>query len=60
MQEPWGFFLLVCPVSFGLGSHRSSDLATSVPLEEWEYNHIGKCSLFVQPYVSKVILGTLD
>ena len=35
-------FQFVCP-----GSHRPSVLATSVPLEEWDYHHTGKCSLFV-------------
>ena len=28
-------------------SHRPSLAATSVPLEEWNYNQKGKCSLFV-------------
>ena len=31
----------------GRGSHRPSVPATSVPLKEWDYNHTGKCSLFV-------------
>ena len=46
---------LVC-----LESHRPSNLATLVPLEEWNYNQAGKCSLFVHLYVLKVILGTLS
>ena len=29
-------------------------------LLEWNYNQMGKCSLFVQLYVPKVILGTLS
>ena len=41
-------------------SHIPSTLATSLPLEEWNYNQIGKCSLFVQPYVLKVTLGILS
>ena len=43
-----------------LGSHRPSNLATLVPLKEWNYNQTGKCSLFVHLYVPKVILGTLS
>ena len=43
-----------------VGSHRPSNLATSVPLEELNYNQTGECSLFVQLYVLKVILGTLS
>ena len=42
----WSFWLipqLVCP-----GSHRPSNLATLVPLNEWNYNQTWKCSLFVQ------------
>ena len=46
-------------VSF-LGSHRPSVLATSVPLEEWDYYHTGKCSLFVYMNMFKVILSTLS
>ena len=42
------------------GSHRPSNSATSVPLEEWNYNQIGKCFLFVQLYVLQVILGILS
>ena len=42
------------------GSHRPSNLVTSVPLKEWNYNQTGKCSLFVYLYVLKVILGTLS
>ena len=29
-------------------SHRPSPVATSVPLEEWDYNLTGKCPLFIQ------------
>ena len=43
-----------------LGSNKPTNLAISVPLEEWNYNQIGKCSLFVNLYVLKVILGTLS
>ena len=43
-----------------LGSHRYSNLATSVPLKEWNYSQTGKCSLFVWPYIPKVILGTFS
>ena len=43
-----------------LGGHRHSNLATLVPLREWNYNQTGKCTLFVQLYVLKVILGTLS
>ena len=48
--------------SFGsfLGSHRPSVLSTSVPVEEWDYYHTGKCSLFVQLYILKVILSILS
>ena len=60
----WSFsqfqvFWLV-PWLLPLGSHWPSNLATLVPLEEWNYNLIGKCYLFVQLYVLKVILGTLS
>ena len=51
----WFIPQLVC-----LGSHRPSNLATLVPLEEWNYNQTGKCSLFVQLYVLEVILGILS
>ena len=51
----WLVSQLVCP-----GSHKPSNSATSVPLEEWNYNQTGKCSLFVQLYILKVILGTLS
>ena len=51
----FSWFLLTHP-----GSHRPLVLATSVPLEEWDYHHTGKCSLFVQLYVLKVILGILS
>ena len=54
----WFFWLV--PWLGHLGSHRPSNSATSVPLEEWNYNQTGKCSLFVQPYILKVILGTLS
>ena len=54
----WSFWLV--PQLVHLGSHRPSNLATSVPLKEWNYNQTGKCSLFVQLYVLKVILGTLS
>ena len=35
-------------------------LEGEAPLEEWDYNITGKCSLFVHSYVLKVILGTLS
>ena len=64
-QSSWVHFHSVNSWSFGLspqlvnlGSHRPSNWATLVPLKEWNYNQIGKCSLFVQLYVLKVILGT--
>ena len=31
-----------------------------MPLEEWNFNQRGKCSLFVQLYMLKVVLGTLS
>ena len=43
-----------------LGSHRPSNLAMLVPLKECNYNQIGKCSLFVQMYILKNILGMLS
>ena len=43
-----------------LGSHRPSNSATLVPLEEWNYNQTWKCSLYVQLYMLKVNLGTLS
>ena len=42
------------------GSHIPSHLANSVPLKEWNYYQTGKCSLFVQLCMPKVILGTLS
>ena len=61
----WFWFLVwlsvqLVPQLVHLGSHRPSNLATLVPLEEWIYNQTGKCSLFVLLYVLKVILGTLS
>ena len=43
-----------------LGSHRPSNSATLVILKELNYNQTGKCSLFVNLYIFKVILGTLS
>ena len=54
----WFFWLV--PQLGHLASHRPSNLATLIPLEEWNYNQTGKCSLFVHLYVFKVILGTLS
>ena len=54
----WFFWLV--PWLVHLGSHRPSNLATLMPLKEWNYNQMGKCSLFVQLYVLKVILDTLS
>ena len=59
IQSVHGLFWLIPQLVF-LGSHRTSNSATLVPLEEWNYNQTGKCSLFVQLYVLKVILGTLS
>ena len=42
-----GFWLHYIHLHF-MRSHRPSPVATSVPLKEWDYNLIGKCSLFVQ------------
>ena len=42
-----GLLLKVHLVPSCFGSHIPSVSATSVPLEEWDYNHTGKCSLFV-------------
>ena len=53
-------FLLLVPPLVHLESHISSNSATSVPLEEWNYNQTGRCSLFVQLYMLKVISGTLS
>ena len=55
----FGSAVWLVPWLVHLGSHRPSTSATPVPLEEWNYNQAGKCSLFVQLYVLKVILGTL-
>ena len=57
-----GQFLVfwLVPQLVHLGSHRPSNSATLVPLEEWNYNQTGKCSFFVQLYVLKVILSTLS
>ena len=67
MHETWihSFILFVwffwfIPQLVHLGSHRPFNLATSVPLKEWNYNWTGKCSLFVQLYMLEVILGTLS
>ena len=50
-HKPWGshlgFWLHYIQLHF-MRSHRLSLVATSVPLEEWDYNSTGKCSLFVQ------------
>ena len=56
----FGLFLWLVPQLVHLGSHRPSHSANSVPLKEWNYNLTGKCSLFVQPHILKVILGTLS
>ena len=53
-------FFWPVPWIFYLGSHRPSNSATLVPLEEWNYNLTGKCYLFGQLHVLKVILGTLS
>ena len=49
--EPWGsglgFWLQYLWLHF-VRSHRPSLAATLVPLEGWNYNQKGKCSLFVQ------------
>ena len=72
--ESWGYIrgactnsrLIICVFlaavhpSYLLRSHWPSVMATSVPLDEWEYNLTGKCSSFVQLHVPKVILGTLS
>ena len=57
---PLIWFSWLVPHLGHLGSHIPSNLAASVPLMEWNYSQTGKCSLFVQPYVLKVILGTLS
>ena len=57
---PFGLFLWLVPQLVHLGSHRPSHLANSVPLKEWNYNQTGKCSLFVQIYVLKVIMDTFS
>ena len=49
-----GLFVWLVPQLGHLGSHRLSNLAISVPLEEWNYK-CWKCSLFVQLYMLKVI-----
>ena len=54
------WFLWLIPWLVHLGSHRPSHSANLVPLKEWNNNQTGKCSLFVQLYVLKVILGTLS
>ena len=58
--SPFVWFSWLVPQLGILESHRPCNSATSVPLEEWNYSHTGKCSLFVQPYILKVILGTLS
>ena len=58
--SPFVWFSWLVPQLGILESHRPSNSATSVPLEEWNYSHTGKCSLFVLPYILKVILGTLS
>ena len=51
MHEPsgshLGFWLQYIRLHL-IRSHRPSLVATSVPLEEWNYNQKGKCSLFVK------------
>ena len=54
------WFLWFVPQLVHLGSHRPSNLATSVPIQECKYNQTGKYPLFVQLYVLKVILGALS
>ena len=53
-------FLAAVHLSYLVRSHQPSVVATSVPLMEWEYIFTGKCYLFVQLHVPKVILGTLS
>ena len=55
----FGSAVWLVPQLVHAGSHRPSTSATLVPVKEWNYNQTGKCSLFVQPYVLKFILGTL-
>ena len=63
VYKPWGthlgFWLHYIQLHF-VRSHRPSVVATSVPLEQWDYNLTGKCSLFVQLYMLLVILSTLS
>ena len=54
------WFLWLVPHLVHLGSGRPSNSTILVPLEVWNYNQTGKCSLFVQLYVLKDILGTLS
>ena len=60
LVHSFGLFVWLVPWLVHPGSHRPSNLATSVPLEEWNYNQTGKCSLFVQLYMLKATLGTLS
>ena len=52
LTQTWGWFSLA-RVQFRSvlvwEGYRLSAPANSVPLEEWEYKHTGKCSLFVHP-----------
>ena len=54
------WFLWFVPQLVHPGSHRPSNSATSVSHEEWNYNQTGKCSLSVQLYMFKDILGILS